>query len=95
MTPSVMACTAARAAPSGFFSPMRRATVAVVPIASPKASVYTMAIIDSVSATVATAAAPSFATQNMSTTAKMDSITISSTIGTASRKIARPMGPCV
>ena len=50
---------------------------------------------DSVSATVATALAPSFATQKMSTMAKIDSMTISSTIGTASRKIARPMGPWV
>jgi hypothetical protein len=33
-----MACTAASAAPAGFFSPTRRATVAVVPMASPKAS---------------------------------------------------------
>jgi hypothetical protein len=54
-----------------------------------------IAIMDSVSATVATAAAPSFATQKTSTTAKTDSISISSTIGTASRKIARPMGPWV
>jgi hypothetical protein len=48
-----------------------------------------------VRATVATAAAPSFATQKMSTMAKIDSMTISRIIGTASRKIARPMGPWV
>ena len=38
-SPSPIACTAARAAPSGFFSPMRRATVAAAPIDAPMASV--------------------------------------------------------
>ncbi len=33
--PSRMACTAARAAPSASFSPMRRATMAVAPMLSP------------------------------------------------------------
>ena len=37
-TPSAIACTAARAAPSGSFSPMRRATVAVAPIDRPIAT---------------------------------------------------------
>ena len=37
-TPSAIACTAARAAPSRSFSPMRRATVAVAPMHSPIAS---------------------------------------------------------
>ncbi len=50
---------------------------------------------DSVSPTVATASAPSFATQKTSTTAKMLSMSISSTIGMASRRMARGMGPCV
>ena len=49
-----------------------------------------MISIDSVSATVAIASGPSFDTQKMSATAKTDSITISSTIGTASSRIARP-----
>ena len=35
---SAIACTAARAAPSGFFSPVRRAMVAIAPILSPIAS---------------------------------------------------------
>ena len=50
---------------------------------------------DSVSPTVATASAPRCATTNTSTTAKMLSMTISSTIGTARMKIARPIGPSV
>jgi len=41
---------------------------------------------------VATAEAPSLATNQMSTTAKVDSSTSSSTIGTASRKTARRSG---
>jgi hypothetical protein len=47
-----------------------------------------MISIDSVSATVATASAPSLDTQKMSATANTDSITISSTMGTASMRIA-------
>ena len=72
---------------------MRRATIAVTPIESPIAAVYATVNIDSVSPTVATASGLTCATQKMSTTANTDSITISSTIGTASRMIARPMGP--
>src|SRR5215469_1627170 len=49
------------------------------------------ASIDSVSPTVATASAPSRETQNTSTSANTDS----STIGTASRRMARPIGPWV
>jgi hypothetical protein len=52
-------------------------------------------IIDSVSPTVATASAPRRETKNTSTTAKTLSMTVSSTIGTARRKIARPIGPWV
>ena len=36
--PSAIDCTADRAAPSGSFSPIRRATVAAAPIESPIAS---------------------------------------------------------
>ncbi len=54
-----------------------------------------MVIIASVRPTVATASGPSRPTRNTSTTAKMDSITVSSTMGTASRKMARPMEPWV
>ena len=93
ITPSAMPCTAASAAASGFFSPMRRATIAVTPIDNPIAAVYTSVSIDSVRPTVATALGPRCATQNTSTTANTDSMTISSTIGTASRMIARPIGP--
>src|SRR5258707_14185314 len=46
--------------------------------------------IDSVRPTVATAFDPSLDTQKMSTTAKSDSIDISSTIGIAKRITARP-----
>ena len=51
--------------------------------------------IDSVSPTVATASAPSRDTKKTSVTAKTLSIAISSTIGTASSRIARPMAPSV
>ena len=39
ITPRAMPCVAASAAPAGFFSPMRRATIAVTPIESPIAAV--------------------------------------------------------
>ena len=64
-------------------------------MARPNDSVYTTTISDSVSPTMAMASAPSRATQKMSTTTKMLSISISRTIGTASRKMERPMGPVV
>src|SRR5262245_8816894 len=51
-----------------------------------------MISIDSVSVTVAIASGPSFDTQKMSATANTDSMTISSTIGTASSRMARPSG---
>src|SRR3954465_1327775 len=50
---------------------------------------------DSVSPTAATALAPSFETKNTSHTANTLSITISSTIGTASTRTARETEPCV
>ena len=90
-----MACTADSAAASGFFSPMRRATSAVVPIAMPIATALTSVRTDSVKPTVATAEAPSDDTKYMSTTAKTDSSTISSIIGTASRRMAFPIPPVV
>jgi len=95
ISPRAIACTAARAAPSGFFSPIRRATIAVAPIPRPIATAYIKVNIDSVRPTVATASAPRCATQKISTTAKMLSINISSTIGIARRMIERPMGPVV
>src|SRR6267378_6132583 len=52
-------------------------------------------IIASVRPTVATASAPRRDTKNTSTTANTDSSTSSSTIGIASRRIARPIGPSV
>jgi hypothetical protein len=39
INPRAMPCTAASAAPAGFFSPMRRATIAVTPIERPIAAV--------------------------------------------------------
>src|SRR4051812_34443923 len=50
---------------------------------------------DSVSPTVATASAPRCATTNTSTTTKTLSMSISSTMGTARMKMARPIGPLV
>ena len=74
---------------------MRRATTAVAPMPRPIASAYTAASSDSVSPTAATASAPRRATKKMSVTAKTLSIAISSTIGTASSRIARCSDPCV
>ena len=74
---------------------MRRETIAPAPMLSPIASVYRIVMNDSVSPTVATASAPRWATTNTSTTTKMLSMSISSTIGTARMKIARPIGPSV
>src|SRR5262245_11714081 len=54
-----------------------------------------MVIIASVSPTVATASAPSRPTKKTSTTANTDSSASSRTIGTASSRIARPIGPSV
>ena len=93
--PSATAWKAVRAAPSGSFSPIRLATNAVTPILSPSATVYMMVSMDSVSPTVATAAGPNRATKNTSTTANTDSMAVSRTIGTASSRTARPMGPDV
>ena len=95
IAPSATVWTAARAAPSGLCSPIRRAIVAVAPMAKPIASVYTIAIMDSVSPTVAIADSPSFETQKTSATANTLSRMTSSTIGIASRRIARPIGPSV
>ena len=50
---------------------------------------------DSVRPTVATACTPTRPTKKISTTAKSDSITISSTMGTDSKKMARRMLPVV
>ena len=74
---------------------MRRATVAVAPMLSPMASVYSTIMSASVRPIVATAAAPSRPTKYTSATAKRLSMSISTTIGTARRRIARPIGPCV
>ena len=54
-----------------------------------------MISIDSVNTTVATASAPSFDTQKMSASANTDSMTISTTIGMASSRIARRSGRLV
>ena len=54
-----------------------------------------MTSIDSVSTTVAMAAAPSFDTQKMSASANSDSINISATIGIASSRTARRTGSVV
>ena len=86
--PSAIACTAVRAASSGCFSPMRRATSAVTDIDRPIATANVTVRNDSVSPTAATAFAPSRPTKYTSSTPKTDSITISRIIGTDSRKTA-------
>ena len=69
--------------------------MAVAPIARPNANAYINANTDSVRPTIATASAPSLATKKISTIAKVLSINISRIIGTASKKIASPIGPLV
>ncbi len=69
--------------------------MAVVPMPSPIASEKTSVSSDSVSPTVATASAPSRDTKKTSQTANTDSMTISSTMGTASSTTARLNGPSV
>ena len=93
--PAASPCTAAVAAPSGSFSPIRRATIAVIDIENPIATQTASIKIDSANPTVAMASAPRWATQNTSTMAKSDSITISRTIGIASSTMARPRLPSV
>ena len=93
--PMMIACTPATAAPAGSFSPMRRATIAVVERLNPSPTAKTRLSSDSVRPTVATASAPSRPTQNTSTTANSDSSTISRTIGIASSKMARLRLPVV
>src|SRR5882724_7172016 len=94
-SPMTMAWTPATAAPAGSFSPMRRATMAVVERLRPKPMAITRLRSDSVRPTVAMASAPRRPTQKTSTTAKRDSNTISRTIGMASRRIARLRLPAV
>ena len=74
---------------------MRRATMAVVDKLRPIPTAKTRLSIDSVSPTVATALAPRRPTQKTSTTANSDSSTVSKTMGTASRRIARFKLPAV
>ena len=74
---------------------MRRATMAVVDRLKPMATANTRLSIDSVRPTVATAFAPRRPTQKTSTTANSDSSTISSTMGTASSRMARFRLPVV
>src|SRR5216684_637748 len=90
-----MACTPATAAPAGSFSPMRRATMAVVERLNPRPIAKTRLRSDSVRPTVATASAPRRPTQKTSTTAKRDSRTISMTMGMARRRMARLRLPVV
>ena len=89
--PRKIDCVAAMEAPPGSFSPMRRATMAVVDRLMPSAMENTSISMDSVRPTVAMAFAPRRATQNTSTKANSDSISISSTMGMASRTTARPI----
>src|SRR5436305_885412 len=95
VSPRMMAWTPATAAAAGSFSPMRRATIAVVERLSPSPMAKTRLSSDSVRPTVATASAPSRPTQNTSTTAKRDSSTISRIIGMASSRMARLRLPLV
>src|SRR5262249_9981599 len=77
---------------------MRRATVAVVAMLRPSATANTSVRSDSVTPTVAVAvlaSAPRCETQKTLMMPNSDSIAISSIIGTASMKIARPIEPSV
>ena len=74
---------------------MRRATYAVVAMPRPSETMKTMVSMDSVRATAAGPSRPRRATKKMSTMPNSDSMNISSTMGTASRAIARGMGPSV
>jgi len=67
------------AAPSGSFSPVRRATTAVAPMPRPMADRVDQGLHRFGETTVAIASAPRCATKKMSTTAKSDSRTVSST----------------
>src|SRR5262245_33786995 len=77
------------------FSPMRRATIAVVPIHNPIAAAKINVRSPSVTPTAATASGPKLATQKTSTMLKSDSIDISRIVGTDSKTIARLKLPCV
>ena len=95
-SPRYRACTAAVLAPSLSCSPTLRATIAVAPIPKPIASEYRMLRTDSVYPTAATALLSlSILTKNMSTTAKMDSIPISTIMGIANKKMALLILPSV
>ncbi len=93
--PIMIDCTATIAAPRGFFSPIRRATVAVVAIESPMATANTSVSMDSVSPTVVMASEPRRDTQNTSTMPNSDSMIISRIMGIANRKMARFRFPSV
>src|ERR1022692_767718 len=93
--PQPIAWTDAMAAPSGSFSPMRRATVAVPATLRPIAMLKMRTISDSVSPITAMASEPSRATQNASTRPKVDSMAISSTVGIASSAMPRLRRPSV
>ena len=94
-TPTAIACTAERAAPSGSPLPIRRATIAVTPIERPIATVYTSVTSDSARPTAVIASGPRRETQNTSVSANTDSSAVSITMGIASRSRARPTGPRV
>ena len=93
MMPMTMACIEATAAPSLSFSPILRATIAVVAMDKPIASPATWAMTTSVKPTVAVASFPNLATKKMSTMANSPSISISRTIGIDNRIIARSILP--
>src|SRR5262249_43777266 len=90
-TPRIMDWNAATDAPAWSFSPIRLDTYAVVAVLRPNATAKTNVNSDSVSPTVAVASAPRWATQNTLMIPNNDSIIISSTIGVARRKMARPI----
>ena len=94
-TPSQIVWPATIAAASELPAPIRRATSAVTAMLSPTATAYSKVSTASVSPTAATALGPRPATKKISTTANTDSIAISSIIGIASSRTARPMLPLV
>ncbi len=88
--PSAIACTAARAAPSGFFSPMRRATSAVAADAKPDGERVDDREHRLGEADRGDRLGSQLGTKKTSTMAKVDSMAISRTIGIASSHDGAP-----
>ena len=94
-TPARIACQAVADAASGFFSPMRRATMAVTAILRPIPVANTKISNEAPRPTAATASAPSRLTKKISANSNTDCINISRTIGMDRSATARTRLPDV